>query len=148
MTIADLEVLPLRIIADDRGSVMHMIRADAPHFKAFGEVYFSTVVRGAVKGWKRHKRMTLNLAVPVGRIRLVAFDDRPDSATHGACVDMALGPHDYKLVIVPPGVWTAFQGVAEGDSLLANCATILHDPTEAENWPLVDPPVEIDWKLA
>jgi dTDP-4-dehydrorhamnose 3,5-epimerase len=147
MTISGLQVLALRIIPDDRGSVMHMIRADSPHFAGFGEIYFSTVARGAVKGWKRHTRMTLNLAVPVGRIRLVAFDDRPDSATHGACVDIALGPHDYNLVIVPPGVWTAFQGVAEGDSLLANCATIPHDPAEAENRPLADPPVEIDWKL-
>jgi dTDP-4-dehydrorhamnose 3,5-epimerase len=148
MTIAGLDVVPLRIIPDERGSVMHMLRADSTHFAGFGEVYFSKVLRGAVKGWKRHTRMTLNLAVPVGRIRLVAFDERAASTTRGACLDLVLGALDYKLVIVPPGVWMAFQGLAEGESLLANCATIPHDPAEAESRSLTNPPVEINWDIA
>ncbi len=148
MTISGLNVVPLRIISDERGSVMHMLRADSAYFAGFGEIYFSKVLRGAVKGWKRHTRMTLNLAVPVGRIRLVAFDDRADSTTRSACLDLVLGALDYKLVIVPPGVWMAFQGLADGESLLANCATIPHDPAEAENRPLTDPPVEINWDVA
>jgi len=147
MTIAGVEIVPLRIIADDRGSVMHMLRADAPHFSKFGEIYFSTVRRGAVKGWKRHRRMTLNLAVPVGRIRLVVCDDRPSSVSHGRVVDLMLGPEDYKLVVVPPGLWTAFQGIADDFSLLANCASIPHDPAEADTRALDDPPTTISWAL-
>jgi dTDP-4-dehydrorhamnose 3,5-epimerase len=148
MMISGMEIAPLRIIGDERGAVMHMLRADAPHFSSFGEIYFSTVHRGVVKGWKRHLRMTLSLAVPVGRVRLVVFDDRVDSATAGQSADVTLGGDNYCLVVVPPGVWTAFQGTGEGTSLLANCASIPHSPDEAETRRLDDPPVAIDWTLS
>src|SRR5215813_10173862 len=92
MTIEGMTIVPLRIIGDERGAVMHMLRADAQHFLSFGEIYFSAVYRGVVKGWKRHSRMTLNLAAPVGRVRLVAFDDRPHSNSKGRSVDLVLGP--------------------------------------------------------
>ena len=32
---------PLKQIQDERGKVMHMLRATDPHFNKFGEVYFS-----------------------------------------------------------------------------------------------------------
>ena len=139
-------VVPLRIIADERGAVMHMLRADAPHFKGFGEVYFSTVKQGAIKGWRRHKRMTQNLAVPAGRVQLALYDDRPGSLTHGKTQDVVLGPQaTYALVSVPPGVWSAFKGLAENESVIANCASIGHEPDEGETRPLSDPPVAFVW---
>jgi dTDP-4-dehydrorhamnose 3,5-epimerase len=69
--IHDLRVTPLRRIPDERGAVMHMLRADDPHFQGFGEIYFSLVYPGVVKGWHRHTAMTLNYAVPVGMVKLV-----------------------------------------------------------------------------
>src|SRR5580700_8468517 len=62
-------ITPLRQIADERGKVMHMLRADSPVFKEFGEIYFSVVEPGAIKAWHIHTRMTLNYAVPVGKIK-------------------------------------------------------------------------------
>ena len=141
-----VEIIPLRIIKDERGAVMHMLRADAPHFKAFGEIYFSTVNCDAIKGWRRHKRMTQNLAVPAGCVRVVLYDGRLQSPTSGKIVDMQLGPDAiYALVCVPPGVWSAFKGLAPDASLVAKCATIGHEPDEGETRPLTDPPVEFDW---
>ena len=129
-------VTPLRIIRDDRGAVMHMLRADAPHFKGFGEVYFSAVNPGAVKAWKRHREMTLNLAVVCGCLRLVIYDDRPASPTKGVVQEIVLGPEEtYALVTVPPGLWTGFACVGDSPALMANCATLMHDPAEAENLP-------------
>lgn len=148
MSIAGLEIVPLRIIADDRGSVMHMLRSDAPHFAAFGEIYFSTVHRGVVKGWKRHRRMQLSLAAPVGAIRIVCFDGRLDSPTMGQSVDLTIGLANYNLVVIPPGIWTAFQGVAKDTSLLANCASIPHDPAEADTRSMDDAPMIVDWTVA
>ena len=71
----------LRRIPDERGTVLHMLRATDPHFIEFGEIYFSTVYRGAVKGWHRHREMTLHYACVHGRIKLVVHDDREDSPT-------------------------------------------------------------------
>ena len=65
----------LRQICDERGAVLHMVRSDVPEFPGFGECYFSEVFPGAVKAWKRHRLQTQTLAVPVGRLRIVLYDD-------------------------------------------------------------------------
>ena len=75
-----VQVVPLRRIPDERGTVLHMLRRTDPHFIEFGEIYFSTVYRGIVKGWHRHEEMTLNYACVYGRIKLVVYDDREGSA--------------------------------------------------------------------
>lgn len=137
--------MPLRIFADERGEVMHMLRADAPHFAGFGEIYFSSVRCRMVKGWKRHRQMTLNFAVPVGQVRLILFDDRNDSPSNAQKQELLLGRDPYELVIVPPGIWAAFQGVSQETSLVANCASLPHDPTEADVRPLSDPPTTVAW---
>lgn len=148
MTIAGLQIVPLKVIPDDRGRVMHMLRSDAPHFSAFGEVYFSTVRRGIVKGWKRHHRMQMNLAVPVGRIRLVACDGRPESPTCGQVEDIFIGQDDYKLAVIAPGIWTAFQGISVEEALVANCASVLHGSEQVDNRSLEDPPCKVDWSIS
>jgi len=68
--ITGVNKIALRRIPDERGTIHHMLRADDPHFLGFGEIYFTTVYRDAIKGWHRHREMTLNYAVPSGRIKL------------------------------------------------------------------------------
>lgn len=146
--IAGVIVTPLKRIADERGAVLHMLRADAPHFQGFGEIYFSVVNHGVIKGWKRHTRMTLSLAAPSGRIRLALLDDRPGSPTAGNVQTVVMAPDNYVLVTVPPGVWSAFQGLSAPSAILANCANIPHDPTEAHTVPADQPPLPYSWPEA
>ena len=122
-----------------------MLRADEPAFERFGEIYFSLVHRGVVKGWHRHSRMTLNYACPVGRILLVLFDDRAGSPTFGQIQEIEMGEDVYVRVRVPHQVWNAFRGVSSVDSLVANCATIPHDPDEIERIPHDDPRIPYRW---
>lgn len=129
--IEGVEVIPLRRIPDERGCISHMLRNDAPHFTRFGEIYFSSVYEGAVKGWHIHKRMTLNYAVPVGMIKMVLFDDRPGSPTHGALMELFVGEQNYALVRVPPMVWNGFKGVSPV-ALVANCSDIPHEADEID----------------
>jgi dTDP-4-dehydrorhamnose 3,5-epimerase len=130
--IEGVTLLPLRRLEDERGAVLHMLRADAAHFQGFGEIYFSTVHPGAVKAWRRHRRMTLQVAVPVGTVRLVLYDDRPASSTRGLLQELETGERDYRLVIVPPEIWYGFQGIGEATALIANCASHPHDESEVE----------------
>ncbi len=142
-----VSIHPLKQIGDDRGMVMHMLRSDAPFFESFGEVYFSTVKRGVIKGWKRHRRMTQNYAVPVGEIRIVIWDDRPDSKTKGTAQEIQVGFGKYGLVHIPPRVWYAFQGAGEtAESLVVNVASIPYDPEEAETRPIDVLTVPYRWK--
>lgn len=109
-----------------------MLRSDDPHFVEFGEVYFSSVYRGVVKAWKNHTRQTANYACMHGRIKVVLWDDREGSLSRGALLEVIVGPDEYSLLVIPPGIWHGFQGLVEPLSILANCATEPHDPDELE----------------
>lgn len=140
-------VTPLKQILDERGKVMHMLRADSPAFTQFGEIYFSCVYPGAIKAWHIHKVMTLNYAVPHGRIKFVLYDDRPASPTRGEVQEFFLGPDNYCLVTVPPMVWNGFKGIGDETAIVSNCASIPHDPGEIERKPAFDPGIPYDWQI-
>lgn len=124
---------PLKIIPGELGSVFHGVKSKDPGFEGFGEVYFSSVHQGVIKGWKKHTKMVLNLVVPVGKIRFVIYDDRPESATKGNFQDTILSIDNYYRLTVPAGLWMAFQGIGSELNLLTNVASIPHDPKEAIN---------------
>jgi dTDP-4-dehydrorhamnose 3,5-epimerase len=127
-----VQVVPLRRIPDERGTVMQMLRATDPHFTQFGEIYFSTVYRGVVKGWHRHREMTLNYACVFGRIKLVLYDERAGSPSKGELLEVFLGPDDYALVVIPPGIWNGFKGMSDPLAVVANCASHPHDPSRSD----------------
>lgn len=140
-------VTPLKQILDERGKVMHMLRADSPLFRQFGEIYFSSVYPGAIKAWHIHKEMTLNYAVPHGRIKFVLYDDRPTSSTCGELQEFFLGPDNYCLVTVPPMIWNGFKGVGVETAIVANCASLPHSPGEIERKLAFDPSIPYDWQI-
>lgn len=126
-----VQVVPLRRIPDERGTVMHMLKSTDPHFQRFGEIYFTTVFPGVVKGWHWHEEMGLNYACVHGRIKLVLFDERSDSPTKGELTELFLGPDSYSLVVIPPQVWNGMKGLGgpRGEpeqAIVANCATHAH----------------------
>lgn len=145
--IAGVQARPLRQIVDERGKVMHMLRRSDDWFEEFGEIYFSTVWPGAIKGWHLHQRMTLNYAVVQGSIKLVLHDDRADSPTRGDTDEFFLGPDNYQLVTIPPLVWNGFKGIGVEPAIVANCATIPHDPEEIQRRDPFDPSIPYDWAL-
>jgi dTDP-4-dehydrorhamnose 3,5-epimerase len=140
-------VTPLRQIFDERGKVMHMLREDSPAFSRFGEVYFSCVHPGAIKAWHLHKRMTLNYAVIFGQIKFVLFDDRENSATRGQVQEFILSPENYCLVTVPPMLWNGFKGIGDKTAIVANCATLPHDPNEIERRAAFDDKIPYEWQI-
>lgn len=145
--IEGVKVTPLRQILDERGKIMHMLRCDAPHFETFGEIYFSFIHPGVIKGWHIHKKMTLNYAVPVGKIKLVLYDDREGSRTRGELMELFIGPENYQLITIPPLVWNGTKGNAETTSIIANCATLPHDPEEIARLDPFDKKIPYDWNL-
>lgn len=134
--ISGVLLTPLLHVTDSRGAVKRMMRHGEPPFERFGEIYFSTVHEGIIKAWRRHTRVTSNLAVPIGAIRFVLFDARQNDHAEGPPMIVELGDEHYQLLTVPPGIWIGWQGLGTGTSLVANCATEPHDPAEAERAPL------------
>ena len=145
--IEGVQLFPLRRIPDERGVVMHMLKNSDPHFERFGEIYFSVIFPGVIKAWHLHSRMTINYAVVVGNIKLVVFDQRPDSKTRGQLQEIYVGQTNYQLVRVPPGVVNGFTSVGGEKAIVANCADIPHDPSEITR---IDPfvtTIPYDWQI-
>lgn len=133
--IEDVDIVPLRRIPDERGAVYRMLRSTDPHFREFGEIYFSSVYPGVVKAWKNHERVTVNYACVTGRVKIVLWDGRPDSSTRDTLMEIFLGPALHALVVIPPGVWNGFRGMSRPLAIVANCATGVHDPDEFRRLP-------------
>jgi dTDP-4-dehydrorhamnose 3,5-epimerase len=141
-------IQPLEQIEDNRGSVLHMIRNDGVLLKKFGEVYFSEIYPGQAKAWKRHKEQTQNLAVPVGAIRLVIYDDRQKSSTQGNLAELTVSrPNHYSLVQIPPMLWYGFQSLNKQTALIANCTDQPHNPLEVEILPQDSDRIPYQWDI-
>ena len=146
--IDDVLISPLKEFRDERGSILHMLRCDAPEFLRFGECYFSEVRPGAIKAWKRHRAQTQNFAVPIGRIRLVIYDDRESSPTRGNLQVLELGrPDAYLRLRIPPDLWYGFACISAAPALLANCADLPHDPADSELWLEGDLKIPYAWDI-
>ncbi len=144
--IEDLRLTPLNIIKTSGGDVLHAIKKTDPGYLDFGEAYFSIVERGAIKAWKRHQVMTMNLVVPVGSIRFVFFDDREETGSKGNLQVVELSREHYCRLTVPPRLWMGFQGVGAELNLLLNVADIPHNSVEADRKDINE--IEFDWSIA
>lgn len=140
-------IIPLRTILDERGMVRHMLKCTDPHFRKFGEIYFSVIFPGAIKAWHIHRKMELNYAVVSGNIKLVLYDAREDSPTYRELQEIFMGEDNYVLVTVPPHVVNGFKAVGSGKAIVANCATIPHDPDEIERLDPFDPAIGYSWDI-
>ena len=126
VSLDDILVTPLKRIPTVGGDVLHALKKTDAGFDGFGEIYFSWVEQGAIKAWKYHKRMTLNLVVPVGEVSFVFHltNQKNNFRTEN------IGEERYVRLTVPPGIWFGFQGIASERSLLTNVADMAHDPDE------------------
>lgn len=128
---------PLRIIPTGKGDVKHALKNCDQGFEGFGEVYFTEIFQGDVKGWKKHTRMTLNLVVVSGEVEFMIKDERENSLTYGQVETFVLSDYDkYARLTVAPNLWMCFKGLARGKSLVMDVINETHDPLEAETRPL------------
>lgn len=128
--IAGIILTPLKQIFHPKGDIFHGMKKSDQGFTDFGEAYFSTIVEGDIKPWKKHLQMTLNLVVPEGEIKFVIYDGRQASRTKGKYFTINLSPENYYRLTVPPGVWIAFKGIGNNKNIILNIADMEHDPEE------------------
>lgn len=132
-------VTPLRRIQVEGGDVLHGMKTSDPGYVNFGEVYFSLIEVDAIKAWKRHLRMTLNIVVPLGAVIYAFADER------GTIREELVSENRYVRLTVPPGIWFGFKGLNKPYSIMMNVADIPHDPAEIERKTMNQ--IKYDWKL-
>ena len=118
----------LKVIPDERGRLMEMLRYDEEIFMRFGQAYMTTAFPGVVKGWHYHKVQYDNMIVVKGMMKIVLFDSRKDSPTYKEVNEFFLGDYNPQLLHIPPLVFHGFKCVSESEALVINI------PTEAYNY--------------
>ena len=141
--IEGLLITPLSIIDTPGGSVFHAMKDIDLGFVGFGEAYFSEIEQNSVKAWKRHHEMTLNLIVPIGKIKFVLFDNR--ETKKGQFQEILLSRETYCRLTVPPMIWMGFQGLTRGNSIVLNIANLPHNPGEIDRKNINE--IEFDWSI-
>ena len=127
---------PLNQIHHPKGDIYHAMKKSDDGFDGFGEAYFSSVYKNSIKGWKKHRDMTLNLLVPIGEIEFVVYDEDLKEF-----FSVRISQNNYQRLTIKPNLWLAFKGIDEHNMLL-NLTSIEHDPNESENMELTSIPYE------
>ena len=123
MQIEGVKLKQLKCVPDERGRLMEILRCDDPIFLKFGQVYMTTVYPGVVKGWHYHKVQTDTFTVLRGMVKLVIYDGRETSPTHGEVNEFFIGEHNPLLVQIPPMLCHGFKGIGPDEAIVLNCPT-------------------------
>ena len=118
-----VSVKRLKVIPDERGRLMEIVRSDDEDFTKFGQVYMTTCLPGVVKGWHYHKIQTDYMAVVSGMMKIVLYDGRSDSTTHGRIEEYFAGEHNPIRLTIPPGVLHGFTCVGTREGIVINTVT-------------------------
>ena len=145
--IAGVKTKPLKAIADERGWLMEILRADEPDlFTKFGQVYISATYPGVIKGWHYHRLQTDTFACIGGMIKLVLVDTREESPTRNAINEFFVGTENRLLVQVPPLVYHGWKCISTDVAIVVNVPTETYNYDEPDEYRL-DPhgSLPYDW---
>jgi dTDP-4-dehydrorhamnose 3,5-epimerase len=143
-----VKVKTLKVIPDERGRLMEILRRDDELFRAFGQVYATTTLPGVVKAWHKHEKQTDNVACVAGMIKLALYDGREGSASQGELSQFYLGVHRPILVQIPAGVWHGWMCVGPEEAVIVNVPTEPYDREHPDEQRLDphDSPIPYDWR--
>jgi len=128
--IEGVKVKKLKVIPDERGRLMEMLRCDDEFFSKFGQVYMTTAYPGVVKGWHYHKIQADNMVVVKGMMKVVLYDGRENSKSYKEINEFFIGENNPSLVHIPAGVMHGFKCISESEAICVNIPT---EPYNYEN---------------
>ncbi len=145
--IEGVKVKSLKIIPDNRGKLMEMLRCDDDMFEQFGQVYFTTAIPGVIKAWHHHKQQADNFICVAGRAKIVLYDAREDSPTYKEINEFYASLDEPKLVHIPIGVYHGFKCVSQTECMIINVITKVYDYKNPDEFRVdaFDPQVGYDW---
>lgn len=146
--IEGVKIKKLKVIPDERGRLMEMLRADDELFIKFGQVYLTTAYPGVVKGWHYHKKQTDNMVIVKGMMKVVLYDKREGSSTKSEINEFFMGIHNPILLQIPPLVFHGFKCISEEEAMVINCPTETYDYEDPDEF-RIDPhknDIPYDWE--
>jgi dTDP-4-dehydrorhamnose 3,5-epimerase len=148
--IKDVKIKKLRIIPDERGMLMEILRSDDELFERFGQVYVTTAYPDVVKAWHMHKKQTDNMTCIKGVMKVALYDAREDSETFKEINEFFIGKDNPIFISIPPNVYHGFKAIGTEEAYMINIPTVLFNYKEPDEYRL--PPdtkdIPYDWILA
>lgn len=143
-----VKVKKLKVIPDERGRLMEILRSDDGVFEKFGQVYMTTALPGVVKAWHFHALQDDNFTCVHGRMRLALYDARRDSPTHGEVDEFVIGPDDPMLVHIPKLVYHGFKCISNEEALVINTVTEPYNYKKPDEFRIdaYDRDIPYDWR--
>ena len=147
--IEGVKVKELKVIPDERGLLMEMLRSTDPEFQKFGQVYITMVYPGVVKGWHYHKLQTDYFVCVGGMAKVVLHDSREDSPTRGETDEFVIGWPRQRMIIIPPGVFHGFTAVGSEPAFIVNIPTEAYNEANPDEFRIAfdDPSIGYDWSV-
>lgn len=144
-----VKVKKLRVIPDERGRLMEILRNDDEIFEQFGQVYMTTTYPGVIKAWHFHKLQTDNIVAVKGMIKVALYDSREGSPTQGELNEFFIGEHNPTLVQVPNNVYHGWKCVSESEAVIINIPTHVYNYQEPdeERLPFNTDLIPYDWSI-
>jgi dTDP-4-dehydrorhamnose 3,5-epimerase len=145
--IEGVTVRKLRLIPDERGFLLEMLRSDWEEFDKFGQAYITAVYPGVVKGWHYHKIQTDRFVCVAGMAKVVLYDGREGSPTHGEVNEFFMGTQNPILLKIPPGVMHGFKGISPEVTLIVNIPSELYNYENPDEYrlPAHTDQIPYDW---
>ncbi|MEO0106701.1 MAG: dTDP-4-dehydrorhamnose 3,5-epimerase family protein [candidate division WOR-3 bacterium] len=145
--IAGVAVKNLRLLPDERGRLMEILRSDDKIFEKFGQVYITTGYFGVVKAWHCHKLQNDNMTVIKGMAKIVLYDDRRQSRTRGIINEFFVGDHNHILIHIPKLVWHGFKCIGEDECIILNIVTECYNYKKPDEYrkPPHNSDIPYDW---
>lgn len=140
-----VEIIPLQQFPDERGKVMLVLNEKDPYCDGIKHVYHTVVNHGAIKGWHGYRTKTLHVACVFGMVKWVMWDSREWSETFGRFQEVYIGEDNYRLIVIPPGIFNAFKGIGILPSILTICADELYNEDTMIRWAYDDERIGYNW---
>jgi dTDP-4-dehydrorhamnose 3,5-epimerase len=132
--IEGIKLKKLKVIPDERGRLMEILRSDDEFFTKFGQLYITTAYPGVVKAWHYHKKQTDNFCVVTGMMKIVVYDERDGSPTKGEMNEFFIGEHNPCLLQIAKGLWHGFKCISETEAICINCPTEIYNHKEPDEF--------------
>ncbi len=135
--IGGVKVKQLKVLPDERGRLFEILRNDEKDiFQEFGQAYMTTTYPGVVKAWHYHKLQEDYFTCVRGMIKLVVYDNRPESPTHKQINEFFIGEHNLQLVVVPRFTYHGWKCVSEHEAMILNLVTKPYNYQEPDEYRL------------
>lgn len=143
-----VKIKKLKIVPDNRGRLMEILRCDDEIFEKFGQVYVTTAFPGIVKAWHYHKKQDDHFVCLMGKIKLALYDERQGSKTKGEINEFILSLDDPFMVKIPKMVYHGFKGIADSESMILNVPTMPYNRNEPDEFRVdaFENDIPYDWR--